>query len=201
MHQLRPAFQWILRPAAVVSPELAEAARVAGLSERATRLLAGRGVGRPVDLAAQVVEARTGGEVAVLFVDLHRFKAVNDRFGHDFGDAVLAQLASRFCSLVRPSDTVGRLAGDEFLVLLVDATEQMACAVAQRLCDAAEEVLEVDRVPVQVGASIGVALGGADLTAAELIKRADTAMYGVKHTTGSGWALGRAASAKRGAAG
>lgn len=145
--------------------------------------------------------ARTGGEVAVLFVDLHRFKAVNDRFGHDFGDAVLAQLASRFCSLVRPSDTVGRLAGDEFLVLLVDATEQMACAVAQRLCDAAEEVLEVDRVPVQVGASIGVALGGADLTAAELIKRADTAMYGVKHTTGSGWALGRAASAKRGAAG
>ncbi|HAS11837.1 MAG TPA: PAS domain S-box protein, partial [Acidimicrobiaceae bacterium] len=71
--------------------------------------------------------------------DLRRFKAVNDRFGHDFGDAVLTQLASRFCSVVRPSDTVGRLAGDEFLVVLAEASEEAACGVAQRLCDAAED--------------------------------------------------------------
>lgn len=147
--------------------------------------------------------ARAPGEVAVLFVDLRRFKAVNDRFGHDVGDAVLAQLASRFTSVVRPSDTVGRLAGDEFLVVLANASEQMACAVAQRLWDAAEEAVDVDGVPVQVGASIGVAMGGADLTAAELIKRADTAMYEVKRTTGSGWGLAQASAprAERGAAG
>jgi len=132
---------------------------------------------------------RTGGEVAVLFVDLRRFKAVNDRFGHEFGDTVLAQLGSRFCSVVRPSDTVGRLAGDEFLVVLADATEEAACGVAQRLSDAAEEAIEVEGVPVHVGASIGVAIGGAEVTAKELIHRADMAMYEVKRTAGSGWAL------------
>jgi diguanylate cyclase (GGDEF)-like protein len=144
--------------------------------------------------AALRASARTGGQVAVLFVDLRRFKAVNDRFGHDFGDAVLTQLASRFCSVVRPSDTVGRLAGDEFLVVLAEASEEAACGVAQRLCDAAEDAVEVSGVPVHVGASIGVAMGGADLTAAELVKRADSAMYDVKRTTGSGWALAQASA-------
>jgi diguanylate cyclase (GGDEF)-like protein len=144
---------------------------------------------------------RTGGEVAVLFVDLRRFKAVNDRFGHEVGDAVLAQLGSRFCSVVRPSDTVGRLAGDEFLVVLSDATEEAACGVAQRLSDAAEEAIEVDGVPVHVGASVGVAIGGAEVTAKELIHRADMAMYDVKRTTGSGWALASASSTERGAVG
>lgn len=142
---------------------------------------------------------RTGGQVAVLFVDLRRFKAVNDRFGHDFGDEVLAQLGSRFCSVVRPSDTVGRLAGDEFLVVLAEATEEAACGVAQRLSDAAEQVIDVGGVPAHVGASIGVAIGGAEVTAKELIHRADMAMYDVKRTTGSGWALaqGSASSTER----
>ena len=140
---------------------------------------------------------RTEGGVAVLFVDLRRFKAVNDRFGHEVGDTVLAQLGSRFCSVVRPSDTVGRLAGDEFLVVLADATEEVACGVAQRLSDAAEEAIEVDGVPVHVGASIGVAIGGAEATAKELIHRADMAMYDVKRTTGSGWALASTSSTER----
>lgn len=136
--------------------------------------------------------ARTGGVVGLLFVDLRRFKAVNDRFGHDAGDAVLAELASRFAALLRPADTVGRLAGDEFLVVLPDASEEAACGVAERLCAAADEVVEVAGVPVRVGASVGVALGGADVDAAELIKRADAAMYGVKRSTGSGWAMAEA---------
>lgn len=138
--------------------------------------------------------ARTGGQVAVLFVDLRRFKDVNDRFGHDFGDEVLAQVATRFTSVVRPTDTVGRLAGDEFLVVLSDATEDTACGVAQRLCDAAEETVDIGGQPVQVGASIGVAMGGADVAAAELIKRADSAMYDVKRATGRGWALAPASA-------
>ena len=147
--------------------------------------------------------ARTDGDVAVLFVDLRHFKAVNDRFGHDFGDAVIARLASRFTSVVRPSDTVGRLAGDEFLVVLPDVSEETACGVAQRLCAAAEEVVDPDGEPVRVGASIGVALGRAGVASDELIKRADAAMYEVKRTTGSGWALAEASAvpAETGAAG
>jgi len=137
---------------------------------------------------------RTGGQVAVLFVDLRRFKAVNDRFGHDSGDEVLARVATRFTSVVRPTDTVGRLAGDEFLVVLSDATEDTACGVAQRLCDAAEEVVEVEGVPVHVGASIGVAVGGGDVPAKELVTRADMAMYDVKRTSGSGWALAQSST-------
>lgn len=133
--------------------------------------------------------ARTGGLVGLLFVDLRRFKGVNDGFGHDAGDAVLAELATRFSALLRPADTVGRLAGDEFLVVLPDASETAACEVAKRLCSAAEEAVEVAGVPVRVGASVGVALGGAGVDADELVKRADAAMYGVKRSTGSGWAL------------
>lgn len=135
---------------------------------------------------------RAGGVVGLLFIDLRRFKAVNDRFGHDAGDAVLAELAARFAALLRPADTVGRLAGDEFLVVLPDASEVAACEVAKRLCAAAQEAVDVAGVPVRVGASVGVALGGADVAADELIKRADAAMYGVKRSSGSGWAMAEA---------
>ncbi|WP_229022974.1 diguanylate cyclase domain-containing protein [Actinomarinicola tropica] len=139
--------------------------------------------------AALRAAARTGTRVGVLFVDLRRFKDVNDRFGHDAGDAALAQLAARFVDLVRPNDTVGRLAGDEFLVVLPDVCAEALAGVAERICVAADEPVEVGGHHLRVGASVGAAIGGPGTPPDELIRAADGAMYVVKRQTGTGWGV------------
>lgn len=143
-------------------------------------------VGDRLDAALRAT-SRDGGQVAVLFIDLHRFKDVNDEWGHETGDLVLVELASRFTASLRPDDTVGRLAGDEFVVVLPHATPREAETVAGRICDVTREPVALSGCRVRVGASIGVALGDRSTTGETLLRRADAAMYAVKRATGHGY--------------
>ena len=125
---------------------------------------------------------RAGSQLAVLFIDLDRFKDVNDHNGHHAGDTVLTSIAQRLVNGVREGDHVGRLGGDEFVVIAepVSGVDE-AVALAQRLLDAIAEPIDLGNVPVSVGASIGIALAsGADLTAEELLRDADLAVYRAK---------------------
>jgi diguanylate cyclase (GGDEF)-like protein/PAS domain S-box-containing protein len=119
--------------------------------------------------------------VAVLFVDLDHFKDVNDRYGHRAGDDVLIAVARTLEKAVRPSDTVARLAGDEFAVLCEDMnSERDAVIVAQRLCDALRRPIDVGGKPISATASIGIAFAQEGDDPHTLLKHADAAMYKVK---------------------
>ena len=114
----------------------------------------------------------------VLFIDLDDFKAVNDRFGHAVGDAVLAELAGRLKAAVRPADTVARLGGDEFVVVCEDVDCEAATALGRRMEQALRQPLAVDGAEHRLTASIGIALGRTDPDA--LLGDADTAVYQAK---------------------
>ncbi len=128
--------------------------------------------------------------VALLFIDLDGFKAINDSYGHEAGDDLLKVVASRLIEHVRPGDTVGRLAGDEFVVLC-DKVEQASAlsSLAERINDALRQpVVLVNGREVGVAASIGIALGhGSTHGADDLLRNADTAMYAVKSRGRDGW--------------
>jgi diguanylate cyclase (GGDEF)-like protein len=118
---------------------------------------------------------------AIIFIDLDGFKAINDCYGHRFGDSVLVASARRMASAVRAQDTIGRLGGDEFMAAVVDATDAEATRVARRLVEVVSKVLSVDGREVQLTASVGVAFfpeHGQDLD--NLIRAADAAMYRAK---------------------
>jgi diguanylate cyclase (GGDEF)-like protein/PAS domain S-box-containing protein len=136
-------------------------------------------------LAAQ----RHDDPLALLLMDLDRFKEVNDTFGHHYGDLLLQQLGPRLESALRESDTVARLGGDEFAALL-PATDQLgATSVAEKLLAAIEQPFVLDGQSFEVRASIGVALyptHGDDATT--LLQRADVAMYLTKRA-GSGYTV------------
>ncbi|HEY3831232.1 MAG TPA: EAL domain-containing protein [Acidimicrobiia bacterium] len=123
--------------------------------------------------------------VGVLFADLDGFKRINDSLGHDAGDELLVAFAHRASELVRPSDTVARLAGDEFVIVCesLDGRAQ-AAVLAQRLCDALAEPFELAGDSVFVSASIGAVVcePGSDTDADALIAAADVAMYHSKTT-------------------
>ncbi len=121
-------------------------------------------------------------QAAVLFVDLDRFKAINDSLGHPTGDQVLKQAAERMRALVRENDTVARLGGDEFAIVLC-ALERGADAglVAHKLVEAFKRPFAVDARPLFVTASIGISLYPADGDDADtLVRHADSAMYRAK---------------------
>jgi diguanylate cyclase (GGDEF)-like protein/PAS domain S-box-containing protein len=119
---------------------------------------------------------------AVLFVDLDRFKQVNDTLGHATGDRVLAEVAKRLQTCVRPGDVVTRLAGDEFCVLLDDIGDgRDATRVARRILESLDEPLQVEGRTLFTGASIGIAVSEGDTLEPEhLMRNADTAMYRAK---------------------
>jgi diguanylate cyclase (GGDEF)-like protein len=124
--------------------------------------------------------------VALLFIDLDRFKAVNDRLGHAAGDRVLCDAASRILDSVRPADTVSRLGGDEFVVLcerLVDPTE--AVAISSRTLNALSRPYEVQGRHVEVGASVGVTFSAETTDPTQLLSEADAAMYLAKRRGGA----------------
>jgi diguanylate cyclase (GGDEF)-like protein len=116
---------------------------------------------------------------AILFMDLDRFKDINDHFGHGAGDKVLQAVAARIAGNVRGMDTVARLGGDEFVVLLEGvATKDQAQATADKITNAIEAPLELDGVRLNISASIGIALypdDGASID--QLMRCADQAMY------------------------
>lgn len=122
------------------------------------------------------------GAVALLFVDLDRFKAVNDTLGHAAGDLLLVDVARRLEAAVRPGDTVGRLGGDEFAVVLSPATQAHAVEVAGRIiAELSRPYPMADGRVAEVGASVGIALNSGD-DESELIRRADVAMYRAKRS-------------------
>jgi diguanylate cyclase (GGDEF)-like protein len=125
-----------------------------------------------------------GGHLAALFIDLDRFKPINDRYGHAIGDALLAAVAARLIESVRGGDTVSRFGGDEFLVLCTDLEdEEQANHVAKRIQEAVSRPFEIDGLELSVGCSIGVALHSVEIDnvdAATLIHNADLAMYRAK---------------------
>ena len=119
---------------------------------------------------------------AVLFIDLDRFKQVNDGLGHRVGDLLLMEIANRLKECVRPDDTVARLGGDEFTVLLDGISDvSEATAVADRITEALGVPFLLDAVEVPCTASIGIALSsGNEQRADELLRNADRAMYEAK---------------------
>ena len=119
---------------------------------------------------------------AVLFLDLDRFKLVNDSFGHPVGDRLLVETARKLESVIRPSDTVSRLGGDEFAILAEDIRDTAdAIAIADRAQRTLAEPIELMGQELFTTASIGIALGGPNYEdPAELLRDADTAMYNAK---------------------
>jgi diguanylate cyclase (GGDEF)-like protein/PAS domain S-box-containing protein len=121
--------------------------------------------------------------LAVLFVDLDRFKLVNDTLGHSIGDGVLRMVATRLASCLRESDTLARRGGDEFIAILPDTDQKGAVHVARKLVDALREPLDAAGSEVLVTCSIGIAMFPDNGTDREtLLKAADLAMYGAKET-------------------
>ncbi|HHM05307.1 MAG TPA: EAL domain-containing protein [Gammaproteobacteria bacterium] len=125
---------------------------------------------------------RHGRRLAVMFLDLDRFKLINDTLGHDVGDQVLVTMAGRLRACLRAEDTVARLGGDEFVLLLEEISSvNKLTAVSQKILEALSEPVQVQRHELFVTASIGIALYPSDGTTAEaLLKHADIAMYQAK---------------------
>lgn len=125
---------------------------------------------------------RNGMRVAVLFIDLDEFKKVNDTVGHSLGDHLLVQAAARIANSVRASDTVGRLGGDEFLVVLPDlGPDAYPEQVVRKILDELAKPFTIAGHEFYVGASIGVTIFPEDATAPEeLLRNADAAMYRAK---------------------
>jgi diguanylate cyclase (GGDEF)-like protein/PAS domain S-box-containing protein len=122
--------------------------------------------------------------IALLFVDLDRFKYVNDSMGHEYGDDLLKQVADRLNGCVRDTDTVARFGGDEFVILLHNIkSEADAAHVAQKLIDALSTPFVLAEREIIIGASIGIAMHPGDADTAEtLIRNADLAMYKAKQS-------------------
>ncbi len=133
-------------------------------------------------LAVQQAQ-RHGRKVAVMFIDLDRFKDINDSLGHHIGDGLLRSVAGRLLEAVRAGDTVSRLGGDEFVVVLADleSVDEAAHIVHERLIPRVREPHAVEGAELHVSCSVGIAIFPDDATDIDLLMRdADTAMYQAK---------------------
>ncbi|MDB6060640.1 MAG: two-component system response regulator [Verrucomicrobiaceae bacterium] len=133
--------------------------------------------------------ARNTQRVAVMFIDLDRFKIINDSLGHTMGDRLLQAVSQRLLSCIRKGDTLSRFGGDEFTLLLHDTQGQQAVVqVAEKILETIREPFRLGEHDIHIGASIGIAIypeGGDTLDG--LIKNADIAMYRVKNTGKDGY--------------
>ena len=120
--------------------------------------------------------------IALLMLDLDKFKQINDSFGHDCGDLVLQITAERIASAIRKTDSVARMGGDEFIVLLNDlADDSQAKEIAAKIVDALSVPIRMGKIHVPVSVSVGVcAIAGGAVDAEVLLKRVDAAMYRAK---------------------
>jgi diguanylate cyclase (GGDEF)-like protein len=135
------------------------------------------------DRVRQAIRAakRDGDTAAVLLLDIDRFKEVNDTLGHGAGDTLLKELAVRFQGVLRESDTIARLGGDEYAILLPRAADAGAAEIVDRIFAVLADTFTLDDVPIEVEASIGITiypLHGDDVET--LLRRADVAMYVAK---------------------
>ncbi|MEY2434942.1 MAG: hypothetical protein QOC92_4667 [Acidimicrobiaceae bacterium] len=120
---------------------------------------------------------RHGRLLAVLFLDLDDFKAVNDSLGHGAGDSLLVAVAERLRACLRPGDTAARFGGDEFAILLEDIETDDAVAAAERIGEALRAPFFVQNRELRVRASIGIAVRSTELDATQLLRNSDVAMY------------------------
>jgi diguanylate cyclase (GGDEF)-like protein len=148
-------------------------------------------VDRLEQLTSKPWRARRG--LAVLFIDVDRFKSVNDLAGHAAGDSLLVAVATRLRGVIRAGDTLARLGGDEFVVLCPDLSdpESEAAAVAERVTAVVAQPFRVGDPPQDfyVSASVGVGIAGSGDDAESLLLRADAAMYAAKNRGGSGYQI------------
>ena len=128
-----------------------------------------------LELALRMENAES--RLSLLFIDLDDFKAINDSYGHEVGDALITLVGQRILSATRAQDTVARLGGDEFVVLCHDTGNEEAQGVVERVRAAIGEPVTVDGVTFAVTASVGAAVTGRDISASELLRRADSEMY------------------------
>jgi diguanylate cyclase (GGDEF)-like protein len=135
-----------------------------------------------IDHALARLQGRSPEHAALLFIDLDRFKLINDRFGHGRGDRVLQVIADRIRACIRPGDTAARMGGDEFAILLEDvAGQEEATVVAERLLESLGRPIDLGEAAPIVGGSIGLAMSGIGGDNAEdLLRSADLAMYAAK---------------------
>lgn len=164
--------------------ELSDLARHDGLTGLANRRLFEERL-----QSALAQRRRHGGELALVFLDLDKFKDINDQQGHEAGDEVLKVVASRLRANTREVDTPARLGGDEFVVLLCPAPEptQLA-ALARKLLEAVSVPIVHEQELLELGCSIGISRSPVDgLTAEELLAAADEAMYEVKQAGRNGF--------------
>lgn len=156
------------------------AAQQLAMSDPLTGLLNRRGLEEALTRA--FAANATPGAIAVLAIDLDRFKDVNDRLGHEAGDKVLIHVGRSIAAAVRRSDFVGRLGGDEFLAVLINVgSSQQAVQIAQEILSGLEVPIDLQGTLVQVGASIGIAVSAlVEESPAALLRRADAAMYASK---------------------
>ncbi|MCU1554531.1 MAG: diguanylate cyclase/phosphodiesterase with sensor(s), partial [Arthrobacter sp.] len=121
-----------------------------------------------------------GSRPAVMFVDIDRFKLVNDGIGHGGGDRILRLLGERLLQAVRAGDTVGRFGGDEFIIVCQNMGMRAAKVLAERIRECTRAPFEIEERQVFLNVSVGIALAGRDDTAESLLGGADTAMYRAK---------------------
>ncbi|MEY2475038.1 MAG: hypothetical protein QOG87_353 [Actinomycetota bacterium] len=140
-------------------------------------------------LTSSLRDAGPGKRVAVMFLDLDRFKAVNDTLGHEVGDDLLVAVAGRLQRAVRSGTLVARIGGDEFTVLMPDLDkETRAEKLAERICESLSAPFKLGRNEVAISTSVGIALSeGTTVGAGELMRRADVAMYKAKSRGPANW--------------
>jgi diguanylate cyclase (GGDEF)-like protein/PAS domain S-box-containing protein len=127
---------------------------------------------------------------AVLFLDLDRFKLINDSLSHITGDQLLVAIAARLSSILRTGDTVARLGGDEFTVLLDNIqTEAAAAAKAQEICDVLQHPFSIAGQQLFAQASVGICLTGSEMSVSDVLRNADIAMYDAKRRGGGTFAI------------
>jgi diguanylate cyclase (GGDEF)-like protein len=176
------AGEWALSLEDVTSRRAVERRAEALAHQDALTGLANRRVFGDRLAAALAQSERTGRSIAVLCLDLDRFKSVNDTLGHAFGDTLLRTVAERIRSVVRQADTIARLGGDEFAILQAGVGQPgAATALAQRLVDLIGRSYVLDGHLVNTGVSVGVAVGPADAADPDqLLRNADLALYEAK---------------------
>lgn len=139
------------------------------------------------------ISQRTGTSLALFFLDLDRFKVVNDLFGHQVGDQVLQEVAHRLLNSCRKTDSVARFGGDEFVIICTDIRSSSdACVFADHLLEGFTAPIEIDGFEHSVGVSVGIAVtvpGRRRISAETLLRNADTAMYRAKDAGRGRWEL------------